>query len=952
MAIKFLSNESIDGTLEVGSFTVSGSGIVAAVGMTLQVDAGGVNAITIDNVGTVTTSGYLKIPNYLFHDGNTDTFLQFGTDTITLRGDSGITLDGPVTTNAAFNLTGGIITLGVADTSSGHINAYENLTFNIDIDNDDTNRYFGFYTNGSDGSGTELVRIAEDGNVAIQPGGATLTNTRLYVVSADNYNPSLYDGMGGIRIGSGGSSSAGDGNYTGGIGFAITSGTSGIAGVQKGADADKQGLAFFTHPSDTGGDAAVEKMRLDADGNVGIGTISPDTLLNIEGSSPILTIEDSRVSIGDGTIMGRIDFKQNDNSGSGTGVSGSIYSISSSATGQGSDLAFTTGVPGSTTEKMRIQSTTGNVGIGTTSPAAKLTIGDPGGATTRSIQIEGNTSTSGMNGVIGYFANALYISNNYYYNSAQVHPVSTLGQTNIACITGTTTGSNFIDLSVSDHTDSNNAPDVRMRIMDNGNVGIGTTSPGNKLTIASGTGGGSAPDSRTLLHIDKDGEAYISINSPAESFNGIRLNVAGSPKAFMELYDNTAQGKKLNIGTTDARDLVFDTGNQPKMTILSGGNVGIGTVSPSATTRLHIRNATSNSYATLRLEGSNRGGIIQMYNQTSYPVSSIQTDQSGNTYFSTSGAFASTTLSAKMTILTGGNVGIGTTSPNAPLDVLSLTSGSSGIQQWSYNTAPSSYRLQLNQIVSSGLVKYSFDQLNAGVGYNNVIVLDRGNVGIGTVAPQALLDVSKNNTTIYDPTDDLGQRAGTATIHIANQTATTNTFGQLMYDSRSSGQGIARIVFLNGGSATVGIAFVTEHSEVKSEKMRIQSNGNVGIGDTTPSYKLDVAGTIRATGDVIAYSDVRVKENIKTIDNSLEKVSKLRGVEFNKIGKDEKSIGVIAQEIEKVIPEVVHEDKDGMKSVAYGNITGVLIEAIKELKAEIEGLKNKPCACNNCNCKE
>ena len=115
---------------------------------------------------------------------------------------------------------------------------------------------------------------------------------------------------------------------------------------------------------------------------------------------------------------------------------------------------------------------------------------------------------------------------------------------------------------------------------------------------------------------------------------------------------------------------------------------------------------------------------------------------------------------------------------------------------------------------------------------------------------------------------------------------------------------------------------------------------------TTPSYKLDVAGTIRATGDVIAYSDVRVKENIKTIDNSLEKVSKLRGVEFNKIGDNKKSIGVIAQEIEKVIPEVVKEDDKGMKSVAYGNISGLLIEAIKELKAEIEELKLNKCNCN------
>ncbi len=119
------------------------------------------------------------------------------------------------------------------------------------------------------------------------------------------------------------------------------------------------------------------------------------------------------------------------------------------------------------------------------------------------------------------------------------------------------------------------------------------------------------------------------------------------------------------------------------------------------------------------------------------------------------------------------------------------------------------------------------------------------------------------------------------------------------------------------------------------------TNGQLGVNRNNPAYTLDVNGTIRATGDVIAYSDERVKENIKTIDNSLEKVNQLRGVEFNKIGEDKKSIGVIAQEIEKVIPEVVYEDKDGMKSVAYGNITGVLIEAIKELKTEVEELKKQ-----------
>jgi hypothetical protein len=65
----------------------------------------------------------------------------------------------------------------------------------------------------------------------------------------------------------------------------------------------------------------------------------------------------------------------------------------------------------------------------------------------------------------------------------------------------------------------------------------------------------------------------------------------------------------------------------------------------------------------------------------------------------------------------------------------------------------------------------------------------------------------------------------------------------------------------------------------------------------------------------------------------------LRGVEYNKIGSEEKSLGVIAQEIREVLPEVVKEQEDGMLSVAYGNITAVLIEAIKEQQKQIEELK-------------
>ena len=112
-----------------------------------------------------------------------------------------------------------------------------------------------------------------------------------------------------------------------------------------------------------------------------------------------------------------------------------------------------------------------------------------------------------------------------------------------------------------------------------------------------------------------------------------------------------------------------------------------------------------------------------------------------------------------------------------------------------------------------------------------------------------------------------------------------------------------------------------------------------GAMSLTTGGILTVASSITAGGDITAFSDRRVKENIETIDNALNKVTQLRGVSYNRIGAEERSIGVIAQEVQEVLPEVVREGQDGMLSVAYGNITGVLIEAIKEQQKQIEELK-------------
>jgi hypothetical protein len=109
----------------------------------------------------------------------------------------------------------------------------------------------------------------------------------------------------------------------------------------------------------------------------------------------------------------------------------------------------------------------------------------------------------------------------------------------------------------------------------------------------------------------------------------------------------------------------------------------------------------------------------------------------------------------------------------------------------------------------------------------------------------------------------------------------------------------------------------------------------------TSSAGVSVTGALTASGDVTAFSDERLKSNIETIDNALDKVMSMRGVSYTK--QAEKGVGVIAQEIEKVLPEVVTDGE--YKSVAYGNMVGVLIEAIKELKSQLDNHK-QGCKCH------
>ena len=100
-------------------------------------------------------------------------------------------------------------------------------------------------------------------------------------------------------------------------------------------------------------------------------------------------------------------------------------------------------------------------------------------------------------------------------------------------------------------------------------------------------------------------------------------------------------------------------------------------------------------------------------------------------------------------------------------------------------------------------------------------------------------------------------------------------------------------------------------------------------------------GTFTATGDVVAYSDIALKSEVTAIDEALDKLMSITGYTYNTKGSDRRHSGVMAQEVEEVLPEVVHTSEDGTKGVAYGNMMGLVIEAIRELKTQVDELKGR-----------
>lgn len=244
-----------------------------------------------------------------------------------------------------------------------------------------------------------------------------------------------------------------------------------------------------------------------------------------------------------------------------------------------------------------------------------------------------------------------------------------------------------------------------------------------------------------------------------------------------------------------------------------------------------------------------------------------------------------------------------------------------------------------------------------------VIAQGNGNIGIGTANPTARLNLVGGGIKIHNGFSRSTTRPSLTTTSIGNYEirGVGSIGGNTQVDGaddgflRLSAGGGTNVstqssIDISGGSDNADMNNTIVLRTSGTERFRINSSGNVGIGTASPSVRLQVAGDIIANS-VAGSSDARFKKNITPITNPLQKVMQLQGVTFDwktkefseRLFPEKRSLGFIAQEVEQVIPEVVQTENnaEGYKSVQYDKVVALLVEAIKEQQKQIEQLQQK-----------
>ena len=692
-------------------------------------------------------------------------------------------------------------------------------------------------------------------------------------------------------VGAFGSSYAAVGTYTDNFVLGLNSDATSLV---LGAVGANQYISMFTGGSDAGN----ERVRIESSGNVGIGTTSPSEKLEVVGTASGDTLYFGKQLIGSGTV--------------------NIHSAVDSTTAfqifdaDGGDPVF------------NVDTTSERIGIGTASAAANLHI--KGSAVSQLIE---DTGTS-----IAYTS---------YTNTDGELRIGKERSAGAGLITGSTGYAGVLATTTADPLQLGTNNSIDMTIDSTGQVGIGSASPTTELEVI-GTMSGTALTVGSLKScntIDTDANGVMSC--------GTDEGGAGGGDTYVDYYVHTAGDTMtgaLNVQATMSGD---------NLTVMAGadsyimGNVGIGTTSPAVPLEVHLDGSplfrldrttvaagefdfgissqmTNTVAGDLLIDGTtaNQGFLFRPRNNANAIVTGLGIDRDGN-------------------------VGIGTTTPTTKLEVVGTMSGKS---------------LSINT-----------DQANE----TGAIVLDQNGNGTGmlidseaTNAPGLAIDMQvMSGAALNAPAISFGYRGAFDTSLYRSAANTLTPSGHFIpsahntYDLGSLGKRW-RDVFSGAGSIHIGeegnearIGFNLTNSDLEFDsdgdhtaEVIIDIQGRMGIGAKPSSDMLEVEGSASKSnpGGWKGRSDIRIKKDVETLENSLDVVNALRPIEYrfkpeylaeHPTIDDHTYYNFIAQEFRDVFPESVYEDAAGYLQIDTYAVRPYLVGAIQELSARVEALEDR-----------
>jgi hypothetical protein len=598
----------------------------------------------------------------------------------------------------------------------------------------------------------------------------------------------------------------------------------------------QQGLLFNTNFN--------TRMAIDNAGNVGIGTISPVSRLDVSGDVRLAqitapsTTNDKLYNVGGSLFWNGTNISSG---GSGWGLTGNLGTNPATdfiGTTDAQPLRFATGVGG--VERMRIDAS-GKVGIGTVSPNAPLQFANA--AANRKIVLSEVANNDHQFFGFGLAAGEMrYQLGNFSNNHVFYGGVSS-------------------------------TTSAEMMRIGNGYVSIGgRTTPVN---------------SSSFFDVQTDN---------GSGFGGMYVDVADPDGNAFYGYSNLGNSRALTYMNATSGSWNVQTAGSDRLTVTSTGNVGIGTTTP--TYPLDIK--TPNGVSDYGLNHSDGTITMSTYVGNGGVTGGSIGTQSNHPFF-----IYTANGGAKLTVLPNGNVGIGTTAPVNSLDVgggVAIGASYAGV-----NTAPANgMAIQGNVTIGT---TFSNEKLAVAGGTDNGIFIG-GSAFSGATAARLVIQASSGFFIFpgMSPEWTIGSYSATG--------------GNLDILRRSASN----------------VSPAGEYSFTPTAFNSFNDNNN-SLGTAARRWT-----TVFAVNGTINTSDARLKENIQDLNYGLGEIMKLRPVSYNwKTGAKYTKLGLIAQETEKIIPEVVSkpEEKDGYYGLMYSDLIPVLIKATQELNAKVEALERE-----------